>query len=91
MVISRPSGLLRTVSGSMVLLQLGSVLQAVAHTATRVHMESWCLGHSRWPSWNLRPMLQLEPYRSERPVLPPGAMVSSKPGLLPRAMSTAML
>lgn len=46
MVISRPRPLSKTMSGSVVFPQSGSVLMSVAHVATKDHMDAWGLDHT---------------------------------------------
>lgn len=52
-----PGTLLRTMSGSMILPQQGSVLMSVAHAATKDHTDAQGLGHNWWPCWYPRAML----------------------------------
>lgn len=44
MVATWPGVLPRTMSGTVVLLQPGSVLMFLVHAATRVHLDTWGLG-----------------------------------------------
>lgn len=85
MVTSRPSSLLRAMSGSMVLLQLGvSVLKFEVSVATKGHMGLGCF---LWPCSCLRVDLPPEPNRSKWPALVPEVMMSSRSKLLQGVMS----
>lgn len=79
---SWPKLLIRTTSGSVVYPQSGSVLISTVHIVTKSHMDNWDLGCQRGPCRCLRAVLLPRPHRSEKPTLPPRAMVSSGPGLL---------
>lgn len=71
-MLSRPELLLRAMS--VALQQPGSVLMFVAHVATK--------GHNLWPSWCLRTVPSLQPGWFKWLVLPPWALVLSRPELL---------
>lgn len=53
-VMSRPGLLPRALSGSMVLLQPGSVLMPMTHAATKGHKDAQGLGCHLWPCGCLR-------------------------------------
>lgn len=65
MVISGPRLLPRTMSGFMVLPQLGSALISVAHGNIKGHTEAQGLGSNLWLCWCLRAMPLLRPCRAE--------------------------
>lgn len=77
-------------SGTLAQLQLVSVLNYVAQVVTRVHTEAPYLGRNLRLGQNQGGMPQQGLYRYGWPVLPPGAKVSSEPGLLPMAVSGSM-
>lgn len=52
--------LLRTMSGSVALLQPGCVLKSEAHVAIKGHTETWGLACNLWLCWGLGAVL-LEP------------------------------
>ena len=79
-MLSRPELLLRAMS--VALQQPGSVLMFVAHVATKGHTEALGLGHNLWPSWCLRTVPSLQPCWFKWLVLPPWALVLSRPELL---------
>ena len=76
----------RDQSGSMALLQIGSVLMSMTPVAVEGHADSTGLGHNLCPCWCLVAMLRLGPYRSGGLGLLPEAMVSSRARLLLQAM-----
>lgn len=91
MVTSRPGLLRRTMSGSMALLQSGSMLLFITPVTAESCANTQGLGHHLKPGGGLKGMLQLGPYRSELPVPPQCAMVRSRLGLQLRMVSGSMV
>lgn len=75
---------------SVVPLQLQSVLMSMDPIIIKGCADARGLGQHLRPCWYVRVMQLLEPYRSECPVLPLGAMVIPGTELQPRAMSASM-
>lgn len=57
--------LMRTISESVALLQLGSELMSMAHGAIKGHADDWGLGNKMWPCWCPRAMLIEELFKPE--------------------------
>lgn len=84
LVASRPGLQLGAMSVTMALLLPGSVLMSVSccHEGHEGHEDSWGLGNHLGLRWCLRAVLPLGTCKAGWPVLPHGAMVRSRPGLL---------
>lgn len=80
MVTCGPELRLRAMSESMALLQPGSVLMSKAPVTIDGHTD----GQGLEPCWCPRAMLPLGMCQSEWPVLPPGAVVTSRPSCCQR-------
>ena len=80
----------RAISGSMIVLQPGSVLTPMTHLTTKAMVMLRGLDHHLWPFWYPRAVPPLVPCGSEWPVLPLGDLMTTGFGLLPGAMSGFM-
>lgn len=87
MVTSRSRLQQRALSGSVVLLHPRSMLKFMTYVTTKDQVNAWVLVLNLWYFGCLRTIPQSGHYRSEWPVLWLGTMLSSRPGLLSRAVS----
>lgn len=78
-------------SGSVAPLWLGSAPMSVAQVTTEGSPDTRGLGQHLKPCWCQRIVLSLGPCGSERPKLPPRAIVTSTPKLLLLAVSGSMI